>query len=407
MLKKKIFKKFLCLILLLTMAVLQQGCWSMKELSTIAFVLATGIDRTQDGKILLTVQIARPSAFGSGGERSSSYQQNNVWVISEVGNTVLDARRELEQKVSRRIYWGHNVVLLIGEDMAKYDVKEAIDFFTRSPIVRETISVLVARGKAFEVLNSHSQLETASAQSIGQMIEQGVGVEVILKDLSVMLASNVRKNPILPVVELTPAGVAQGPGLKENLPQVKESQQMLAPLHGEPTITGSAIFKDNRLIGWFDMKETRGVLWVKNQLKQGVVTFPSVNNPDKKIAVRLGGADTTVEPFYDGEEIWFNIKAKVEGDVLEKQSDEDLSKPEIIAALDQKMSQEIEKSIRTVITTAQDEYRLDIFEFGDMFYRKYTNHWPQIKDHWDEEFANATINVTVESNIRRSGIVAK
>lgn len=379
----------------------------MKELPTIAFVLATGVDRTPDGKILLTVQIARPGAFGGGGESAPSYPENNVWVISEAGDTVLDARRELEQKVSRRIYWGHNVMILVGEEMARHDIKQALDFFTRSPIIRETMFVLVAKGKAYEVLNSHSQLETTSAQSTGQLVRQGVGLQITLKDISVMLANKNRRNPVLPTLELTPSGVPQGPGLKENLPEVSENQPQMPPVHGEVTITGSGVFRHNRLIGWLDIKETRGVLWVKNQLKQGVVTFSSLNEPKKKISVRITDSNTTVEPFYNGEEILFNIKSEVEGDIFEKQSDEDLSKPEIIEALNKKMSEEIENNILDVTKKVQNEYQADIFDFGDKFYRKYNQEWSRIEDRWDEEFANATINVTVESQIRRSGLIAK
>lgn len=400
-------KKVLCLVLLLVLGSLQTGCWSMKELNTIAFVLATGIDRTPEGKILLTVQIARPGAFGGGGQGSPGFPENNVWVVSEVGATVLDARRELETKVPRRIYWGHNVVLLIGEDMARHNIKVPIDFFTRSPVIRETFHILVTKGKAYEVLNSHSQLESTSAQSIGHLINRGMGYQMTLKDLSVMLASKNTKNPVLPVVALTPSGVPQGPGMKENLPQVKGTPQNIHPLHGEPTITGSAIFSnDYKLVDWLDMKETRGVLLLKNQIRQGVVTFSSPSEPTNQISVRITDANTTVEPYYDGEQLLYDIKCQVEGDVFEKHSNEDLTQPRVIEVLNQAMSEEIKANIEATLKKAQ-ENEIDIFEFGDKFHLKYPQTWLQIEERWDQVLANASFQVTVESEIRRSGLVAK
>ncbi|RYD06499.1 hypothetical protein N752_04015 [Desulforamulus aquiferis] len=137
----------------------------------------------------------------------------------------------------------------------------------------------MARGKASEVLNSHSQLENSSAQATSQMIRTGVGVQVNLMDLGRMLAS--RSNPVLPVIELTPSGTPQGPGLKENLPGIKPSEQKLPPAHGEITLTGSAVFNKNKQVGWLDMKETRGLLWIMNKVQKGVVTIPRQMNRGK------------------------------------------------------------------------------------------------------------------------------
>lgn len=133
MLNKLLHKKNFLLLLIAFMALLQGGCWSMVELTDRAIVLAAGIDRTEDNNILLTVQIARPGSFGGEPAASTGFQNNNVWVVSATGDTVLDARRQLEQKVSRMVYFGHTSVLLVGEEMAKHDLRQAIDFLPAQP----------------------------------------------------------------------------------------------------------------------------------------------------------------------------------------------------------------------------------------------------------------------------------
>lgn len=406
MLKSQRRVKIVYLLLTILLCVFLVGCWSIQELTTLAIALATGVDRTEDGKILLTVQIARPSAFAGGAEGGGGrFPENNVWVVSGTGHTLLDARRQLEQTVSRRIYWGHNVVLLAGEDLAREDIKLAIDFFTRSPIVRETMWILVARGKASEVLNSHSQVETSSAQAIGQMIRTGVGVRVNLKDLALMLASD--NNPVLPVVELISAGTAQGPGLKENLPGISLDLQKSPPVHAEVTISGSAVFRRNTMTGLLDMKNTRGVLWITDQVEEGIITIPSPEESEKRISIRLTGASTKVEPHYDGRNVSFNLTIEAEGDIFEQQSAEDLTNPEVIRVMNQKMAEEIKQSVQMALFAAQNEYGLDIFDFRTVFHRKYKYQWPMLKERWDQEFARADVNITVKADIRRSGLVAK
>lgn len=133
MIERSIHKKIICLFLMFVVIVFQGGCWSRKEINDLAIVLATGVDQASDGKIRLTVQIARPRAFGGGGQKPSGFEKNNVWVISQNGETVLDAQRYLEAKVSRKVYWGHNVILVLGEELAKQGVRQAINF---SPVHR-------------------------------------------------------------------------------------------------------------------------------------------------------------------------------------------------------------------------------------------------------------------------------
>ena len=368
-----------------------------------AIVLAAGVDSAPGGNIRLTLQIAKPSAFGGGGEKAPGAKEERVWVISHTGKTVLEAQRYLEAKISRSIYWGHDVILVLGEDIAKQGVRKSINFFYRTPFVRETIWVLVAKGKAEALLNSYSQLENTSAQSIGNMVRLGVGVPVMLRDLSMMLASK-GNNPVLPRVELTASGPPQGSGMNENIPAAKNKQEKSTTVHAEPTITGTGVFNDEKLVGWLDISETRGLLWLKNQMKKGVITVSSIKDPDKEISINITRENTKVEPFYDGQNIRFNVKIKMEGDLWEQQSTEDITNPEIIKSIEKKMSQAIQARTWIVLEKAQLDYGVDIFAFGEAFHRKYKKEWATLKDHWNEEFSSADFNISVEAHIRHTGI---
>ncbi len=380
------------------------GCWDRQEINNLAIVLAAGIDQAPGDKIRLTLQIARPKAFGGGGEQAGGApQENNVWVISQTGKTVLEAQRYLEAKISRSIYWGHTVILVFGENIAKEGVRKATNFFTRVPSPRITIWTLVTKGTAETLLNSHSQLENTSAQSAGAIIRAGVGIPVMLKELSITLATN-GVNPVLPRVELTTSGTPQGPGMKESIPAAGNNQQEVNPVHAEITVTGTGVFKDEKLVGWLDIPETRGLLWLKNQMKEGVITVPSIKEQNDVISINLTRGNTKIEPFYDGQNILFNIKIKMEGELWEQQSSEDLNNPKVIKAIENKVARAIENRTRSVLEKAQLEYGVDIFGFGEEFHRKYKKEWAAFEDRWDEEFAAADFNISVEAHIRHTGL---
>lgn len=69
-------KKIAIIILAIFIANLTSGCWSRRELNELAIVLGTGVDLTDDGKIRLTLQIAKAAAFGGAGEGGGGGQQS-------------------------------------------------------------------------------------------------------------------------------------------------------------------------------------------------------------------------------------------------------------------------------------------------------------------------------------------
>ena len=53
------FRKGILVALLIMLSFTGTGCWNRRELTTMAIVLAVGIDKAEDDQIRLTVQIAK------------------------------------------------------------------------------------------------------------------------------------------------------------------------------------------------------------------------------------------------------------------------------------------------------------------------------------------------------------
>jgi spore germination protein KC len=390
-------RKAVSLLLILLTLVCLSGCWSRREMSELAIVMGAGVDRTLDNRIRLTLQLARPAAFGGGAETGgvgAAERQNITWVVSETGDTIFEAERNLALKISRRIYWAHNIILVFGAEAAKSGVGNYVDFFMRDPMSRENIWVLVTRGEAKELLESHSELEKTSAQSIGFVERNKAGLAVIFKDFAMALASR-GTNPALPAVELQKLGEPQGSGMEE------EKQ------HEEVVMTGTGVFKDEYLVGWLDTSETRGLLWLRDEINKGIITVPLPGRPDKLLSINVVRARTRVEPEYDGENIGFNITITIDGELLEQQSGEDLTIPDKVEEIEAAAAMDVIRKCTVTLEKAQGEYGVDIFNFGEAFHRKYKRDWKELKYQWNDAFAGAQINIYVEAHLRRTGLLTR
>ena len=377
--------------LLFCLALLSGGCWDRRELSETAIILAAGVDRTPDGEIRLTAQLARPAAFGGGtegGGGATSLNQNLVWVVSATGETILDAQRNLALQVPRHLYWGHCILLLWGEEAARHGVRNYTNFIHRNPQPRPTMWVMATPGEAKKVLESHSEMEKSSAQSIGYLFRMGAGLSMEFKDFIHDLAAY-GINPVAPRVELRRQGEPQGPGMEK------------MHKHEEVVITGTAVFNDDKLAGWLDESETRGLLWLRGKIRRGIVVAPFRNG---KVSFAIIRSHTRIEPEYDGEKIRFLVRVVTEGNLLEQQGRYDLNEPGVTGELEENIKREIEKKIEEALVKGQGEYGVDIFGFGEAFHRKYKKEWKAIKHNWNEEFKNAEISLEVEAHLRNTGL---
>lgn len=277
--------------------------------------------------------------------------------------------------------------------MAKYGINIIGDFFQRDHSPRETMWVMIAKGEARTFLETYSELAKTSAQAAGFLNSMGAGYSIRFVDVAGLIASK-GIDPAITAVEARKTGVEPAPG--GNPPPIKKV-----------AISGVGVFKKDKLIGWLNTKEARGLMWVKNMPMKGVIIIPSPGEPDKKVSIRIRGNNAKIEPEYDGENIRFKVKIRVEGDLVEQQSIENLATPEKIKDLEKLMANDVKKRVNNTIRKCQNLYGTDIFGFGEAFHRKYKKEWREIKDIWNDEFARADIQVEVKAKIREIGIITE
>lgn len=146
-------------MLLLSLAWSVSGCWNSREIETLGFVMAVGIDKAQEeGKVQLTLLVAKPFALG-GGEKGTP-QESPVWIFSSTGDTVFDAIRNGNSQSPRRLFFAHNRWIVFGEDFAIEGILPALDLWSRDGETRRTTQVAVAKGaKASDMLQTRFELE--------------------------------------------------------------------------------------------------------------------------------------------------------------------------------------------------------------------------------------------------------
>lgn len=383
--KKRSLNFILCLVLSFTLT----GCWNRNELNTLAVIQALGIDMMEDGQINLTVQLLKPGAIqgASAQNKGGGGGGKGVWTVKVTGKTVFDAIRNATTQVDRRLFSSQNKVVVIGETAAQSGLSSLLDYYYRYHKPRELAYVFIAKGKAEDIINAENEQEKVPGKAIENLAKASHATskapEVTFLDLMKSLASKT-SSPFLPGLGLVerPAGVT-----------VKKQVEL----------SGTAIFKEDKLVGWFDGKETRGLLWVLGKVKSGIIVVKSPEDESKKVALEIIRASSKVTPeLIDGKPT-VTVEVQEEGNLGEQMSPVDLSNPDAFKELEDKQAEAIKEEINAALSKAQ-EWGVDLFKFGIEYHRKFPAEYPELEKNWEEEFKNITVNVVIDAKVLREGL---
>ncbi|RAV03473.1 Ger(x)C family spore germination protein [Paenibacillus sp. YN15] len=386
----KIWRKRSCAAVLLNCILLIScltGCWSQRELSNIAIVVGTGLDTSnQPDSLKLTAQVVKASEMGSSASSQGSRTSEKAYVnISYADQSVLSAVRGVTHMQNRRLYFSHNKVLIFSSDLAKLDMAEGLDAFTRDYEGRMDVQLLISRGKASKILEEEADLEKVPALHLYAMMENqklnSETVVITLRDFVIATMSDSR-SPVAPIIKLYKS--------EEGKNKVK--------------LDGTAVFKQGKMIGELDVAQTRGLLWVTNKAQSGALT---VNTDWGQVILEFLHANSILKPVKaeDGT-IRMELTVHEDGAIESNETTQNMSRIENVEMLKELMKEAIQSDIQNVLAQART-LSADVFGFGEAIRRDYPKDWEAMKKNWDTMFPQIELDIRVDVKLRFSGGLAQ
>lgn len=384
---QRLFRRISLVALTLVLSVfVLPGCWDRRELGTLAIVAGVGIDVAPRGQYEVSVQIVKPELVRGGqsqGGGGGGGTEPAVWFGHDRGETVFEAIRSFNKRLSRRLYLPHNQIIVIGKETARKGIRPVLDYFVRDHESRETVWVLIANGTARDVIEVKSQLEKIPALAISQRIEDSLETcrtrAVKLQEVIERLMSK-SAWPAIPIARIS-----------------RQEKNV------EVLVEGLAVFREDRMVGTIGPRESRGIMWVSGEVKSAV--FP-ITTPVKKgkATVEILRATSSIKPSLKGRQASFEVAIKTTGNLACEMSTADVTKPAVWISLEKRSATVIRNEVNSALKETQ-RLKTDVFGFGEALHRKYPRQWKQIEKQWPEIFARAKVKVIVNVVLRQSGMI--
>lgn len=392
--------KWHLLIISLLIISLLTGCWNKRELTDIAIVAAIGIDKNPDGGLIGSFQIINPNNVagnlqgGSGGSQAPP-----TTTYEATGHNLMEISRQVTKEVSREIYYGHTNIIVIGEELAKEDgLFNIMDVLDRNIEFRTSTLIVISHGvKAKDLLETITPIDNVPSRKMLKTLtigEQKLGeISTVNVQSFIKYLITEGKEPVIPGFKIR--GSQESVNKLENIQKTKPDAVI--------EVSGLAIFKDGKLIDWFQNEIAFSTQVLLGTVKQD---YANIDWEDKKAAISYQGLKQsrklTVE-MKDGRP-YVKVNLKSHGDIGEVTVPIDLNDRKVIKKIEKKVEEEYKKNIEQVIKRAK-ELKSDIFGFGEELYRSDPKKWKEIKHEWNEKyFPEAEVDIEVTVKIHHTGL---
>jgi len=383
------FKIYL-LISLIIISIFVSGCWDSHELNKLAIVAGLGWDiEPKTKEVTLTYQSIIPSQVksssgsGGGGEQKGGSALQNIQLDHSTASSVYEVLNRYTQHGSRIPFYQHAQVYVFGKEGAKIGIYPFLDTIARNPVSRPNILMVVSEEKASDILAIQDGME--NIQAIGMAEE-------------IKLSAQFSKYPAVTVLEFlnrlmskTTAPIAPIVGIfEETGPEGKKRKKI--------RVTGTAVFKGDKMIGRLNERESSGLLWAINKIKIGFVNIPEAS-------LEIVTSKSKIVPELTGNKIKITIDINEESNVIQYNGHQDMS-PDILQKLEESQAKEIKSQVMAAV---EKSYALDadVFGFGEAVHRKYKKEWKELKPRWDDVYPGIEVSVKVKTHLNEIGDINK
>ncbi len=406
---------FITILASLTLA----GCWGSRESDGIAYVLAVGFDKGEKDSLVVTVGIANPRTLvGGGGGGAGGESEKNIVVYSVETYAPLAMPNLLNTTIDRPLSLLHAKAFVFSEELAREGLGKWLLPLIRNREVRGTSQIFISRGKAREFIENNNPFLTISPAKQYDLIyelsdEHGLYSSIQLTQFYDYLKSEAIEAtaPLVGVhlgeLESAKPGVAKGGDIALGKYVAGE-----VPVAGrnKAQFIGTAVFRHDKMLGTLNGQESRYYLMIRGLFGNGVT---SVADPLSEDSAFVGfRVQQARDPEYkvnideDGK-VSIDIDIFLEPEIIAYTGVNSIARSDLKPIYEEAFSKYIEQGCNTLIKRTQEEFRSDIFGFGQHLTHRFwtVQDWEEFN--WLHRYPDAEINVAVHSHIRRTGLIMK
>lgn len=363
------------------------GCTPYKELKELGIVEGAGFDIGTGGGFTITFQIFNTEGGGGGnaGGTQKSGGGNTVETVQGNGMSIYDAIRNATLQLGKTLYFANATTYVFSETLCRTNFDGVVDFLERSPDVRPNVHVLVAKSSAYEIM---------TAKRDGAVIPMD-RVEELLQNYS--STSKIHNVTIRDLYNSESSGYTD-----LSLPAIKAGVDGTGS--DRLSIDGTAVFHRNKLVGYLNNTQSRGILWLLGEVTGGILVLGPPGGG--RVSMEITGSSAKTQAVNKNGKAVISVKVSFQTNITEMETPGNRAvTQDFVEELKNLQNAEVRREIGSALQQTQLRYGADVYGFGMDIYHAQPALWRQMSGSWESAFRSLPIEVSVESDVQYSGLL--
>ena len=361
------------------------GCANSEEnLENYYYVMAIGIDKGENTKINLSVQIASNSS-GSQDSDSGSSQQNSSNIYSTPCNSIDSGISILNNYLSKRINISHCSAIIFSEELGREGIKNYINALGNNPEIRPTCNIMISSTTGLDVLEKISNSTEVFSSRYYEFIKSSTkytGYSVTPELSEFFYCLNFSKNSCFASYITVSDEVVQN--------------------------TGIAVFDGDKFAGQLSVLDSISYALITDRLESATISIKSPKDEDKLIDVSIKQAKKPkIECKLVNNYPFIKIKTSLEYGILSSTYEIDTDSEDGNLLLERAINSYIQEIISNFLYEISHKYDADICNFKNEILKNYLTLEEFEKIHWNEIYKDSYFEVSVDGKIENLGMFSQ
>ncbi|GLX67929.1 Ger(x)C family spore germination protein [Paenibacillus glycanilyticus] len=389
--------RFVCVLMLcLSLAMMGTGCWDQVELNRASMITGLALEKGNHMKYKVTFEIVNaletdPNKGGKGGTPTA--------IFTKEGNSIAEAVSRLNESQERYPILAHVRVIVIDEKLAREGINQFMDVLQRNRYIREDVLVLVGKGAPasdfLRTVYARGQYASYKIQTQVEMYRKLFGgiPRSHLYDVAQAILTDGRT---LMLGAITISGELEK---SESLDAIKTIYPVAIV-----KLAGAAVFKGDKLIGYLNNERTRMVMLASDYVSTSLFSIPGPGGKPTSsgaVAVQFYHMHSRMKVKMDGQKPSFKLHVEGDGKLTSVDRSIKLTTVKGYEELEHLTSNYVNEQIQETFEYVQKELGVDVFGFGQHYYRYHFQKFKPLAEEWDSLFTTANLEVSSSFTVRR------
>lgn len=304
--------------------------------------------------------------------------------ISATGRDGVEVIGQVQRELSRTVFLGHRVIVVIGEKYARSGIDRVLDSFLRMPGSRYNSYIVTSYGAtAKEILNAPYSLEHIPAFGMSKILLSQASYDVKIGEfLDAFSATD--KTPVTAAVRLIDNGSNGVNFIMDRL----------------------AVYRGNKLTGYLTRQQLQLFLLTRGKYRQSTYTTRLVAptaSTKGTVSLDISRSQLKIRTRVDNGIPSASLMMKLSARIWENDTELDLSKDNNLALAERHFAEDLKETLLDTVAYSQRTLNADILDIGRRLHTQHPQYWKTVKTKWPVLYRDMAVDATVELTIERTG----